>query len=281
MALSNVIQFVDMNKKSPQKENGYTPIANELLEQFISFNFSKRQLSVVLSVVRMTYGYNKKQDSLSGWQIAEMTKIDRSHVSKTINELVLMNVLIKHEEGRNSHGVFINEISINKDYSQWLTVADSATVAKTAPLLIHGITVAKTATVTVADSATQPLPKQPTHKDIKTIKETKEKDARKLITLKTYLENCKAENIKPIPEDDAVFNNAEESKIPLDFLRLGWLSFRDEFLENEDKKQKCWLQTFRNYVRNDYLKVWAFNKAGECYLTAKGTALNNRYGVTA
>ncbi len=277
MALSNVIQFDEM-KRSPQKENGYTPIANELFEQFISFGFTKRQLQVVLAIVRMTYGYSKKQDALSGWQLAEITKLDRSDVSKTIGELVAMKVVFKHETGRESHGIFVNDLSINKDYSQWETVGKTPIVCKTP-------TVGNLPTVTVGNLPTQPLVNHPTHKEIKTIKQNiknKQKNhIKKPITLKAYLEQCKAENVKPIPEDDPVFTIAEESKIPLEFLRLGWLSFRDEFIENEDKKYKNWLQAFRNYVRNDYLKVWAFNKSRECYLTAKGVALSNRYGVTA
>jgi phage replication O-like protein O len=151
---------------NPQLENGYLKIANELLEQFMIYGFSSRQWSVVMAVVRMTYGYNKKSDALSGWQISKLTGIDRSHVSKTLAELINLNVIKKHNEGRVSHGSFVNEISINKNYDTWITVAKKATVAKTAPLPKSSITVAETATVTVAELATQPLPKQPTHKDI-------------------------------------------------------------------------------------------------------------------
>ncbi len=160
---------------NPQKEDGYTPIANELLEAILKADFSKRQLLVIMTIARMTYGYSKKSDALSGWQIASMTGIDRSHISKTINELVELNVIKKLDSGRESHGIFVHEISINKLYNEWLTVAVSATVAKTAPLPIHLITVAKTASL--------PLPKQPTHKAIKTTKES----IAKTPTLKTLI----------------------------------------------------------------------------------------------
>lgn len=148
---------------NPQKEDGYTPIANELLEALLKADFSKRQLLVIMAIARMTYGYSRKADALSGWQIASMINVDRSHVSKTLNELQELNVINKLETGRESHGVLVNEIQINKKYKEWLTVAKTATVANSA-------TVAKTATVTVAKTATQPLPKQPTHKAIKTNK---------------------------------------------------------------------------------------------------------------
>lgn len=149
---------------NPQKENGYTPIANELLEQIMSFDFSKRQLLVLLAISRMTYGYSKKSDALSGWQIAKLTKLDRSSVSKTINELLELNVITKLDTGRVSHGVLVNEIAINKLYKDWLTVDKTSTVDKSS-------TVDKTSTVTVDKTSTQPLIKRPTHKAIKTIKQ--------------------------------------------------------------------------------------------------------------
>jgi phage replication O-like protein O len=159
---------------SPQIENGYTRIANELLDAILRYPFSRREYAVVMAIVRMTYGFNKKEDAISGWQLSEMTGIDRSHVSKTINELVKKNVLKKGDSGRISHGQAIALLSINKHYTAWITVAetatdtvaDSYTVAKTAPLPNQPSTVAKTATETVAELAEQPLPKQPTHKDI-------------------------------------------------------------------------------------------------------------------
>jgi phage replication O-like protein O len=176
---------------SPQIESGYTRIANELLDAIIAYPFSRREFAIVFALIRVTYGFNKKEDAISGWQLSEMTGIDRSHVSKTVAELTEKNILIKSDSGRISHGQNVPFLSINKHYKQWLTVAekatvrtvaksatdtvadsatvtvaDSATVAKTAPLPKQPHTVAKTATETVADLAQQPLPKQPTHKDI-------------------------------------------------------------------------------------------------------------------
>lgn len=157
---------------NPQKENGYTPIANELLEQIISFDFSKRHLLVIMAIARMTYGYSKKTDALSGWQIAKLTKLDRSSVSKTINELFKLNVITKLDTGRVSHGVLVNELAINKLYKEWITVDKTSTVYKSS-------TVDKTSTVTVDKTSTQPLIKHPTHKAIKTNKTSIAKNTNK------------------------------------------------------------------------------------------------------
>jgi phage replication O-like protein O len=147
---------------SPQTEDGFTRIANELLEAIILSRFSGRQINIIFAIIRCTYGFNKKQDAVSSWQLAKMTNIDRSHVSKTINELVKLNVIKRLPSGRHSHGRFVNDLAINKYYEQWATVAETATVAKIAPLPNHGATVAVLAPVTVAVLATEPLLKQPT-----------------------------------------------------------------------------------------------------------------------
>lgn len=113
---------------SPQLEDGYTRVANELLEAIISAPFSKRQYAVVLAVIRKTYGYNKKSDALSMWEIASMTGIDRANVSRTVAELVEMRVLERKAEGRLSHGQHVPEIGINKQHKEWMTDAKTAQV---------------------------------------------------------------------------------------------------------------------------------------------------------
>lgn len=152
---------------NPQTEDGYTRLANELLDAIIKFDFSKRQYAVVFAVIRMTYGYNKKSDALSIWQIANMTGIDRSHVSKTVAELVGMNILIKSENGRMAHGQIVPEISLNKHYKNWDTDAKTAQVytdAETAPVPKQHQ--CQNSPHTDAETATPPVPKQHTHKDI-------------------------------------------------------------------------------------------------------------------
>jgi phage replication O-like protein O len=183
----NLEQPVVNYNGAPKIEDGYTRIANELLEAIIAFKFSSRQLCIMFCVIRATYGYNKKSDAISGWQIAKMCNIDRSHISKSITELIAMNVLFKHETGRQSHGFFVRELSINKYYDTWTTVAKTAPLPKQPPLQNHGLTVAKTATVTVAKREVQPLPKQPTHKDIsKYNKDTKDNICNFDLFWKTY-----------------------------------------------------------------------------------------------
>lgn len=84
----------------------------------------------MLAVIRKTYGFGKKSDVMSNWQLAQMTGIDRWHVSKSIKELANINVLTVHETGTVSRGQSLNEIGINKNYSEWLTVHKTGTVVR-------------------------------------------------------------------------------------------------------------------------------------------------------
>lgn len=102
---------------SPQTENGYTRIANELLDVVVTLPLFDRKIRVWLFVLRKTYGYGKKEDYISLSQFMEGTKIDRSSICKTIKSLVANKTLLKR-------GSFYQ---INKNYDGWL-VADTPLV---------------------------------------------------------------------------------------------------------------------------------------------------------
>jgi len=110
---------------SPQIEDGYTRIANELLDAILSFSFSKRDMKVIFAVIRKTYGYNKKVDDMTLTQIADITKLSLANVSRTVSALEAQNVLLK-QQGR--HGYLIG---INKNYRKW-TGCQNGNVAKMA-----------------------------------------------------------------------------------------------------------------------------------------------------
>jgi|GEM_PF-343870 len=98
-----------MERQVADIEDGYTRIANDLLDAIMSNNFTVRQMKLLLAVIRKTYGFNKKFDWISGEQLSEMTGMPRTRCSSTKTELLNMNVLIT--EGR--------KVGINKVFSDW------------------------------------------------------------------------------------------------------------------------------------------------------------------
>lgn len=100
-----------------QTENGYTTIANDLIEAMAGscVAFSGRQLRVLLAIARRTYGWRKKTDRISASQIAEATRIDARHVRTVLADLEAMNAI-----GRSPmRGGCVREVWIQKDFDRW------------------------------------------------------------------------------------------------------------------------------------------------------------------
>lgn len=100
-------------KASPQVEDGYIQIANELMDAILSYPFKNSELKIVLTIIRKTYGWKKKKEQLSFSQISGLSKISIRHSQRVIKRLVDDNVLLKEKNGIN------NILGLNKDYCSW------------------------------------------------------------------------------------------------------------------------------------------------------------------
>lgn len=105
---------------NPQKENGYTAIANEILEHLALIRISGEARQVLDVIIRQTYGFQKKEDKISLSQFQEKTNLPRSNVCRAVSKLRLLNIIIiKKETTRNS----ITKYSLNKNYDSWVVVS--------------------------------------------------------------------------------------------------------------------------------------------------------------
>ena len=113
---------------SPQTEDGFTRIANELLDALICADLTKRQLRVALAIVRQTYGFNRKSDDISGSRLASITGMARQHCNAALIELDRLRVIIR-ESGR-----WGTSVRVQKDYELWqctiLKSGDTKTVSR-------------------------------------------------------------------------------------------------------------------------------------------------------
>lgn len=103
---------------SPQVEDGYTRLANELLEALMRINLSAYQSRVILAVIRKTYGFGKKEDRISNSQLVELTGIHKAHISRTIKELKAAKIVTQAG----------NKLAFNKDYQGWAELPKRVTV---------------------------------------------------------------------------------------------------------------------------------------------------------
>ena len=94
-----------------QLEDGFTRVANELLDAVMASGLSETELCVVLAVWRKTYGYNKKMDWVSNDQLEQMIAKHHTHCSTAKNQLVAKKVLV--QEGRS--------VGMNTSIIEWKT----------------------------------------------------------------------------------------------------------------------------------------------------------------
>jgi hypothetical protein len=91
------------------------------------------------------------------------------------------------------------------------------------------------------------------------------------ITLKAYLEQCKAGGRKPLPADHPVRDYCQDAGITEEMLQVAWCVFRDDYTSgtNKAKRYKDWPGHFANAVRGCWAKLW-FTDAGEVKWTSRG-----------
>ncbi len=104
----------------PQTENGFTPLANELIEAFSKVPLAGSESQLLFAVLRKTYGFHKKVDSISLSQLVEATGVSRRMVIYSLQNLEAKRMLnIKRVRGRGNVNQ-INDNSIQKNYELWV-----------------------------------------------------------------------------------------------------------------------------------------------------------------
>jgi phage replication O-like protein O len=114
-----------------QPENGFTRVANELLEVVAYQKFNGTQSRIILTLWRYTYGFSRKEHDLSLTFISRATGIHKQQVKKEMDKLIENKVILVTEESTYNTS---RKIKFNKDYSQWkdlqlpkeLTVSENA-----------------------------------------------------------------------------------------------------------------------------------------------------------
>jgi phage replication O-like protein O len=140
---------------NPQIEDGYTKIANELLDALISTNWSGQDFKIALLIIRKTYGFNKCEDAVSLSQMVKATGMIKTRCSQVVNRLQLLKILTVTE---NINGIG-KKYKFNKNFESWVTVTK----------IINRYTKQQR---TVAENSNKPLLKSVTTKERKEKKDS-------------------------------------------------------------------------------------------------------------
>lgn len=105
---------------NPQKENGFTPIANEILDEIIKLKLNGTQFKIIMAVWRYTYGFNRKEHSISETFLSKAIGVARRSINREIKPLFEMKILIIVKNSTYSEAAIIK---FNKNYEEWQQVS--------------------------------------------------------------------------------------------------------------------------------------------------------------
>lgn len=159
----------------PQTENGFTQIANELIEQFARIRIPGEAMQVFWVMLRKIYGFHKKSDPIALSQIVAATGLSKVAVCKAIKKLIELNLITK------KGNKIAAEYTINKHFDTWNPLPKKVTLPKKV--------------MAVTKKGNPPLPKKDTTKETIT-KETITKERKKEYPAKNCDASVKTEKNK-------------------------------------------------------------------------------------
>ncbi|MGR3174596.1 MAG: replication protein [Candidatus Scalindua sp.] len=109
---------------SPQKENCFTQIPNELIEAFQRLHLSGNQGQILWTIIRKTYGWHKDVASISLTTFEECTGKDRRNLKRSLDAMVKKKIITRDNSG------FITKYGIQKNYTKWQTSVEINTSVK-------------------------------------------------------------------------------------------------------------------------------------------------------
>lgn len=112
-----------METKTPQLENGYLKIANDIARYLAKTYMSSYESQILWAIFIKTYGFNKKEDWISNSQFVEITEMHKAHVSRTIKKLIGRRIVTQTG----------NKIAFQKDSRLWCKLPNQVTVKKELP----------------------------------------------------------------------------------------------------------------------------------------------------
>ncbi|MEY0290863.1 replication protein [Providencia rettgeri] len=254
-----------VESKVADLDNGYTRIANELLEAVMLANLTQHQLLVFFAIARKTYGYNKKSDWVGNEQLSKLTGMLPHKCSAAKRELVSRGILLAEKR----------HVSINKNIHEW----------KEKQAYPKKVSLPESGKKTLPESGKSDYPNQVNTKD-NTTKEKKESntpltpqegDCEKLIS-------TNRKNNIPYIEIMNAFNEAAGDRLPnaesLNDKRKRAISkFLKELKEPTVEAAKNYFEYFMNSAKEFYFgendSGW---RANFDYLLRPATVLKTREG---
>jgi phage replication O-like protein O len=144
-----------MSLESPQLEDGFTPIANGIMDALARTRFSGYERSVLDFLFRKTYGWSKKSDLIALSQFVDATRIAKPHVVRTIKKLVDRNVILR-TVAQTGNATLVR-YEFNKHWGEWTTLPKSVTAHSSLPKMVIEPLPKQAPTISIKDTTSKRL----------------------------------------------------------------------------------------------------------------------------
>lgn len=119
--MSNTAEIINFPAHKPAQqenrmadlENGYLRLANQIQDALCFVELSGREFRVLNAIVRLTFGWSKKEDRITNSLIADKTRLAVKHVSEAVLSLAYRNIIKMRRIGQTRY------IGINTFLDSW------------------------------------------------------------------------------------------------------------------------------------------------------------------
>jgi len=207
---------------SPQLEDGYTRIADTILEKVAKTKLNGTQFRILMIVWRSTYGWQKKEHELSLSYLATATKLDKRQLQRELNKMIDMKILTEVKPPSfNTSRV----IGFNKNYVKSQQESKKLPVGE-----LDVTTVGELATSGVGELDVQKRELNKQYKDTSKVVDyyryicNEFSQPRKITTARESSINARLEDYG-IVEVLTALESVEKSKFLNDSIKTNWLNF--------------------------------------------------------
>jgi phage replication O-like protein O len=118
---------------NPQTGDGFTPIATEIVDAFCRYRISGEEWLVLWVIIRQTYGWRKKAETIKLSYFIEMTHLKKQSVQRAIKKLKEKNIIMVSKNAVDLYSTYC----FNKDYDSWTPAAKKLSAAIKLPKLCN------------------------------------------------------------------------------------------------------------------------------------------------
>lgn len=111
---------------NPQREKGYTAIANEIMEALAKTRISGEARQMLDVIIRKTYGFQRKVENIPTQKFMEVTGLPVFAIHKARKKLLSMNLITITKKGNSQ----VLTYSFQKDYHKWILLPKKVTVTQ-------------------------------------------------------------------------------------------------------------------------------------------------------